>query len=278
MKKILLLFAAILLIAGSILTFLFILPKHTSKGALQVTATPKSQVFLNKTLIGETPLCKCDLPEMIPVGEYTIKLVPKQEGLSSFEEKINITKSVLTVVDRTFGVGATGEGSSITLDPLTQKEETELLVLSFPDKTEVFLDSNPEGVTPLRLTDVTESDHEITVKKAGYREKSIRIHAVAGYRLTAIVHLGIDITSPTPTPATLQASVSASLSVAKVVILETPTGFLRVRDSNSLLGEEIARVSPGEEFPLLDEQQGWYRILLPSGKEGWISAQYAKRQ
>jgi uncharacterized protein YgiM (DUF1202 family) len=60
--------------------------------------------------------------------------------------------------------------------------------------------------------------------------------------------------------------------------LQTPTGFLRVRDQASLNGAEIGQVKPGETYALLDEQTGWYQIKLTNGKTGWISSQYAQKQ
>ena len=64
-----------------------------------------------------------------------------------------------------------------------------------------------------------------------------------------------------------------------VVILETPTGYLRVRKEPSTLAEEVGRVKPGEEYELLDEDEktGWYKIQLDEGDEGWISNQYASK-
>jgi N-acetylmuramoyl-L-alanine amidase len=66
--------------------------------------------------------------------------------------------------------------------------------------------------------------------------------------------------------------------VAKVLILQTPTGFLRVRDQPSLGGNEITQVKPGETYQLLDERTDWYQIKLTNGQTGWISSEYAQKQ
>jgi uncharacterized protein YgiM (DUF1202 family) len=64
-----------------------------------------------------------------------------------------------------------------------------------------------------------------------------------------------------------------------VLILQTPTGFLRVRDQASLNGAEIGQIKPGETYQLLDDKTtGWYQIQLTNGKTGWISSQYAQKQ
>ena len=129
------------------------------------------------------------------------------------------------------------------------------------------------------------------MKKDGYNEKSVRIRTPAGFKLTVAVYLSTNSQStggPLPTPTTaLSPAISGAPSVApsaapvakaEVVILETPTGFLRVRSNASVNAPEIARVNPGERIELVEESNGWYLIRLSDGMQGWISAQYAQKQ
>lgn len=277
MRKLIIFITPILIALLVFLGFSFFLNRNLGKGGLQVTSNPKSQVFLNGKLIGTTPLSKRESSQMLPVGDYTIRLVPEDNSLLPFEEKIKITKSVLTVVDRTFGKGLSSEGSIITLSPLSDTKALELLVLSFPDNVEVRVDNNSIGTTSLLKKALTESDHEIKFLKDGYREKSIRIKMVAGYKLTVVAFLGVNPAALNPMPSA-EVSPSATPAVSKIIILQTPTGFLRVRESNSLNSPEVTRVNPGEIFDLLDEQNGWFEIKLKDGKTGWISNQYAQKQ
>jgi hypothetical protein len=257
------------------------LDNASGEGALQVTSVPKSSVYLNDKKIGNTPLCKCDPKDLIKTGEYTIKLVPDEEDSKPFEEKITINKSTLTVVDREFLEGLQGNGNIITLSPISDNKTSELLVISIPKDANVFLDNNPVGATPLILKDVTESDHNLSVKKDGYKDKTIGIRTVQGYKLTSLVFLGINpiVSSPSAEPI---ATTSAATNIQKVIILETPNGFLRVRENNSTNSREITRVSPDEIFELIDEKDGWFEIKLasPSGeiKTGWVSSDYAEKQ
>lgn len=63
----------------------------------------------------------------------------------------------------------------------------------------------------------------------------------------------------------------------KVKVLPTGTGWLRVRSSPSLAASEVARVNVGEKFELLEEKEGWARIKLPSGLEGWVSLDFVEK-
>lgn len=59
-----------------------------------------------------------------------------------------------------------------------------------------------------------------------------------------------------------------------VTISDTPTGWLRVREEPD--GKEIARVNPGESYPVLAENETWWQIQLTDGTKGWISRQFGK--
>ena len=282
MKKVLLFLAPLLIAILIFFGILFFLDRKTRKGALQVTSVPQSKVYLDSKLLGTTPFCACELPQTLAVGDYTIKLVPADGNFRPFEEKITINKSTLTVVDRTFSDNGESDGSIISLSPLTNKKDIEVLVISLPDKANVFLDSNPVGVTPLLLKQVSESDHDLRLTLDGYKDKSTKIKTALGFKLSALVFLGVNSDlSPTPT-ASSDAMLSPTITVSKVLILNTPTGFLRVRESSSISSLEIARVAPGETYELVSEKEGWFEIKLasPAGeiKTGWISSEYAKKE
>ncbi len=278
MRKILFILAPFIVIVLVFSAVIFFLSHNRGKGALQVTSMPPSKVYLNGKLIGQTPLCKCELKDMIDANDYTIKLIPTQGNLEPFEQKITISPKVLTVVDRNFALQGLGNGSVISLTPISDKKDAQISIISFPNTTEIFLDNNLEGQAPLLLKNITESDHELKLTKEGYKDKIVRIRTVLGYRLDALIFLGINPDIAT-TSATQISSPSATItpSVAKVLILETPTGFLRVRDAASLGGIEIGQVKPGETYPLLDEKSGWYQIKF-NDQEGWVSSQYSEKQ
>ena len=69
MKKILLIIIPALLIAVLIFLFIqYVNNKNSQKGALQVTSSPESKVYLDNKYIGRTPLTKTDPKDMIQAG------------------------------------------------------------------------------------------------------------------------------------------------------------------------------------------------------------------
>lgn len=270
------------------------------KGALQVTSSPQSKVYLNNDYIGRTPISKTENNDMIQAGNYTIRLVPLDSSYAEYQEKITISANIMTVVDRKFRKGALSEGYVISLSPLTDKKQAQLEVISFPAGSDVDLDEDSIGKTPVLFKKPTESDHMLRISKDGYMEKTVRIRTPLGYRLTVVAYLStgselddsgssvpaatsIPGITGTPAPTGSSGSVNTSPTPAqtagtKVLILDTPTGFLRVRESNSLNAAQITTVNPGETYTLISEQPGWYEIRLNDVKTGWISSQYARKQ
>jgi len=271
-KKLLVILVSLILLTIVFLVIVLVLNRDSGKGAMQVTSSPsKSKVYLDGDYIGDTPLCKCELPQMLPIGDYSIKIVPQEPGLSSFEQRVKVNSGVLTAVDRTFGDSATG--SIITLSPISDKKAVELMIISFPNDSSVFMDNRDIGKAPLVLKNITDSDHEIKLSKNSFQDKVLKIRTVMGFRLEAQVFMAAGKATPSPT-----SSPSAQQSQTKIQILQTPTGFLRVRaEANATSSAEVGRVKPGEEYDLVSEKDAWYQIKLSTGKLGWVSSDYASK-
>lgn len=277
MKKIFYIAAIFLLAVIVFGIVLFVLSKNKQKGALQVTSDPKARVYVNGRKVGQTPFRTSELKDMFETGDYVVKLVPISGNFKPFEQKITISPKVLTVIDRNFGPTGLENGSIISLKEISDKKDAQISVVSFPDSAQVFLDNNLEGQTPILLKNITQSDHEIKLNKEGYKDKISLIKTVLGYRLEILVFMGInpDVAS---TSASINSSSSASIALSsKILILDTPTGFLRVREDASLKALEVARVKPGETYDLLEEKNNWYKIKIDDKTFGWVSSQYAKK-
>ncbi|MFA6981528.1 MAG: PEGA domain-containing protein [Patescibacteria group bacterium] len=61
-----------------------------------------------------------------------------------------------------------------------------------------------------------------------------------------------------------------------VTILETGMGWLRVRSTPSLDGEEISKATVGETYNVLEEGTGWVKIKIDDSTEGWVSSDYVE--
>lgn len=56
---------------------------------------------------------------------------------------------------------------------------------------------------------------------------------------------------------------------------EVTTANLNVRSENNTSSTIISKLSSGEEVAVVESKDGWYKIKLSNGKEGWISSSYA---
>ena len=59
-------------------------------------------------------------------------------------------------------------------------------------------------------------------------------------------------------------------------VQETGTGWLRVRDTPTLNGKELARINVGDSYSVLEQQTGWVKIKVSDTVQGWVSSDYVK--
>jgi hypothetical protein len=286
------------------------LPFLTKKqAALQVNSTPAASVYLNGNHVGQTPY----FDEKIKPGEYTVRILVENNPAMDWQTKITLSPQIVTVLNRQFG--ATPDESSnylLQLEPLSNNNSQELSIITIPDNVIVKIDGQPEGFSPVSVKDITEGDHTLTLTAPGYQEMTIQATTKKGYKLVvsatlARTPLGMEgletatssgelqsgstatksatppprrkvTPAPTKKPTSPTATGSAQLDRPYVIILKTPTGWLRVRsapDANA--DNEIAKVNPDEQYKYLEQNDaGWYKIELQNGDEGWISGKYAE--
>ena len=252
------------------------------EGRLQIYSRPSAAVFLDNVMKGNTPYTNSHKE-----GEYLLKIVPDGVATSaaSWQKKIAILSGSLTYVDVQL------ESSDITswadVYWLTKTEgflnkSSGLIVETEPSGALIYLDNDEKGVSPLTLENVARGSHELSVFMPGFSRRSKKINISEGFQLHSYVKLALDPSQKTQYTiieadpiATAAASIKEPANTVR--ILDTPTGWLRVRDEPTLAGSESARINPGQRFELLEEQIGWYKIKLDVEKEGWISSQYAQK-
>lgn len=282
----------IILVLGIFVVSKFLINRNQASANLKILSVPQATIFLESQHLGKTPY-----EDKTKAGEYTLKLIPESgaSNLSSWETKIKLTSGVLTYINHEFGdQEVTSAGEILTLEKISSKN-SEIAVLSTPDGAKVTLDGLDRGITPLVLSEIEPGDHEISLTTSDYLDRAIKVKTSPGFKLIASFQLAMSTipspsatpsaspvasTSPKPTPKTSpksSASPSSSLKKPYVKILETPTGWLRVRVEPDKNATEAAKVNPGETYSLLGEQSGWYKIKYQETSEGWISGQYAEK-
>lgn len=258
-----------LLGAGGFLLFSKLKP---AKAGLQIETTPQATVYIDGEQAGTTPFDLVREP-----GEISIRLVPiaTNGSLAPWGTKVGLAQGIKTVIRRDFAeTEEQSAGEILSFDKLTG-DAVQMTVVSVPDSSQVVVDGEKRGFTPLPIDTVTAGEHAIVVSQAGYGERQIRAKSETGYKLTVVAVLAKLATAP-------EASEEASLEEeqpTKVNIKDTPTGFLRVRSLPSKNATESGQVKPGEEYVLLEESSGgeWYKIEYIKGKEGWVSSEYVTK-
>ncbi|KKR44931.1 MAG: hypothetical protein UU51_C0002G0017 [Microgenomates group bacterium GW2011_GWC1_41_20] len=255
----------------------FLAGKFSPKpGGIRIETTPNSSVFINGSLVGETPY-----NDSFKAGTMILRLVPKGSGesLVPFETSITLEPGIETIVGRNFGTSEDNSSGYIISFQKTKAQTASLVVISQPTNAQVLVDGVSRGFSTYDISAIAPAKHTVTVKSPEYSDFSMTVNTLVGYRLTFYVKLGQGNIQENPSN-----SDSQKIKMNVVTILDTPTGYLRVRSEPGSAGEEIAQVKPGETFPYLDTDvsTGWIEIQyeasksgLPSGIAGWISGSYA---
>lgn len=294
MKKLSLVLLVSLLLSGCTVPLI-----GKGKAGLKVAASVPATVILDGKQEGATPFEKIDLKSKT----YRLQLIP-QSG-QPWETTLTLHDNLLAVVERTIGGNdQESEGYIMELEKISDKTQSQISVVTIPDPAAVRIDGQPKGFAPLTTALSTEGNHEVIVSSAGYSDKKVPLAVPKGHKLTLTVQLSRTkivspspeasesatpetSTTPTPTPTGVKSQAkttptpkptSIALTRPYVEILDTPTGWLRVRgEPNSSSGKELTKIYPKETYKFLESiESGWYKIKLDDGQEGWISGKYAK--
>jgi len=249
----------------------FIKPKNAG---ILIETNVKSVVFLNGEQMGKTRYEATVVP-----GEMLVRLVPESSDRAypTFEAKVNVASGIKTIIKHEFREDEDNSSGIIVSFEKAAETEVGLAVVTMPDSAEISIDDQVRGVSPYITSSLTAGDHALIVSTPGYVQRTENIRTYVGYKLTAVVKLApnqdkeyIQPQTPTPTPSVK--------GTKKVEILETSTGYLRVRKEPTTLSDEVGQVLPGEIYSVLEEDKlsGWYKIEITRGKQGWVSGQYAR--
>ena len=274
-KVLLILISIILVIAGSLFLIGYLRPKDAG---LLIQTTPTATLFIDGVQVGKTPYETTRKP-----SEIVVKLVPEtttDKPLKAYETKITLSPGIKTIISREFGESDEASSGSIISFEKISGNAAEIAVISTPDEASVSIDGQVRGFAPLKISLMTQGEHQLVISKTNYKEKPFSVKTLNGYKLTVSVQLSL-VSKPV-------SKNEPPLEVKKqmmIEILPTPNGFLRVRSAASIDSLEVARVDPGSQFLLVqeDSKSGWFEIeyqpktATGSAKAGWVSNQYAKK-
>lgn len=162
------LFLALVILA--LISWLFVLPLFRSSTAFLkvITKEPKSKVFLNGKLVGETPY----LGKKLTVGDANVTLIGSSNGEEvSFSTSVNLWARAITAINYEFGpnklfssgdVRAFGEGEGLSIS-------------TSPVGAELTLDGEKMGKSPLLLTP-NKGVHKLKVSHEGYTTRELEIN------------------------------------------------------------------------------------------------------
>jgi len=231
------------------------------KSGISIQSSPsQATVFLDSKEVGQTPYEDKNLD----TKQYLVKL---EKDSASWQGRVKLTPGTVTIINRDLAK----EQASSSGEILTLAKGRGITVISNPSEGEVEIDGKVYGKTPISIN-LTAGEHTVVIAHPNYLKRSIRASLPDQFNLTVSADLALSEADLT----TISAPIISQTPEVKV--LQTPTGFLRVRDKPSLSGSEVAQVKPGEMLILLEEQVGWDRVRLASGAEGYVSSSYVEKK
>lgn len=303
MKKNIFIFLAILLIILVASAVYFINPfANKIKAGLQVvTQDTSASLFINDQYLDKTPL----INNNIMPGNYQLQIIPDDSSLATYELPITLTRGYLTVVVWMPGPTEDTSGGVIyELEPLPNKKQTEVSIISNPDQALVTFGEFEEKFTPVLLRDVEAKDYNFEISLVSFNSQKHTVAVIPGHRLNITVKLARNhlaglaenadqveeenITEATDSADATNSAKTNEFLTDQVIKIKSTNFFqedeevLRVRKEASLNSLAIGFVAANQSYEYSDEKEGWYFIKFTDPtdkqeKEGWVSEDYVKK-
>lgn len=271
-EKVIYTLVGILFVSG--LAFFLVGYFNPKKAGILIESDPVSLVFIDGVQVGRTPY-----DATRPPSEVIIKLIPESldRPLVTYETKVNLGAGIKTIIKREFGESDEASAGEVVSFERVGAGETSLAVVSIPDSALVSIDGQVKEFAPAKISGILAGEHQIAVSAERYKERTLTVKAITGYKLTAVVKLALN--PEMPKEETINETEKEPEKTYQVEILATPNDFLRVRSEPLTTGDEISRVKTGEKYKFIDEDEksGWFKIEYEEGKEGWVSNEYAQK-
>lgn len=233
---------------------------------IEITTQPTTRIKIDSKDAGISPYKN----KSLKAGLIDIQI--GQEGIGYWSKQLELKKNISTIINWTFGKNESYSGGYVLSMERSGGTGSGIIISSSPSKATVFIGGENRGLTPLYVADLGEGDKEIKIMMPGYVSLNLGIRPVEKYRivLEAIMAKEEKIVVATPTPAS-QPEVGN-----KIKILETGTGWLRVRDLPNSAGLEIDKVNVGETYDTVGDSGDWTHIIVRE-KQGWVSSKWVEK-
>ena len=164
--------------------------ERKNKAGLQVITNDEIvSIFIDDQFLGKSPFLTKD----IKPGEYIVKLEPENPNLTAYETSLNLRKGMLSVITWKPGPSLAASGGVIyELEKLSDKNNTEVTVLSIPDGGIISIDGKGKQFAPYSEVGIEEGSHDFEISLPSYETQNHTINIVKGHRLNILVKLAKD--------------------------------------------------------------------------------------
>ena len=244
------------------------------KTELEIISRPVAKIYINGQYVGDTGTRYKN--NNLKPGEIELEMVPENKQLKPWNYKVKLNNLTTTVVERYFEVeDKYSSGYVMAMEKTGENDQPAILVNSRPADASIKVDGLIKGRTPTKLEKITPGDRNIIVSYPGYENQNLFVKAREGYQIIVDVEMA---TTKIETPVSAnQEPIETDEKEKKVLIKETGTGWLRVRETASSASKEVTKVDSGKKYKLIDNSvAGWYKIEVSTEVNGWVSAEYCQ--
>ncbi len=273
MKKIYIIVLTFFIVLGIVFTvslFSFVKPGESQ---ILIDSNVPSKVYIDGRNVGTTPYTA-----IYPARNISVKIIANDSPASPFETNVSLVAGVRTIVKHNFSKNISDSSGEIFTFEENGSNLSDLSIVTTPTQASVYVDDVYFGSAPVYVSNLTEGEHKLQLKRGGFDDYQVTLNTIAGYILTASISMARDVSINHSSVEQNKIATDESKIPVSVLILQTKLGYLPVRMSPSADANEIGRVFSNKTYTLVekDSESGWYRIKFENNLSGWVSPEFVK--
>jgi hypothetical protein len=179
----------------------------STTGWIYVSSSPGgASVTLDGNSAGQTPASGSLKLNTVSVGDHTVALA--LSGYRSYSSRTSVSSNTVTEV------------SAVLVPEGTSSGKGAMSVSSNPSGSNIFVDNNFVGISPLTTDEITAGNHLVTFKMDGYEDYSTDALVNAG--TTSSVSAALLPVTPAPKSPLLPLTALAALGIFGLLVLRKP--------------------------------------------------------